>query len=492
MTDRLLVILAVLAVIGLAACAPIEPTGTPIPEAAEVTAETATTLPEPTPYPTRRQYDPGELVDYTAQTGDTLAALAARFNTTVGELREANPIIPQDATTMPPGMPMQIPIYYLPLWGSPYQILPDWRYVNGPSALAFNSAEYVDAQPGWLKDHVQYVAGQNRRGGEIVEFVALNFSVDPRLLLAILEYQTGALSNPAPPSDVDRYPLGFVNTNNSGIYLQLVAAANRLNNGYYAWRTGEMVQFDLLTGEIERPDPWQNAGTVAVQYYFSTLLPKREYQRAIAPEGLAAVYSAHFGDPWADFEPHLPGSLTQPEFILPFEAKKPWTYTGGPHTGWGTGAPFAAVDFAPPSSTSGCFDSGDWVTAITSGLIVRSETGLAVLDTDGDGDERTGWVIFYLHLATKDRATVGTVLERGGRVGHPSCEGGTSTGTHVHIARKFNGEWIPAGIGALPFIMDGWIARNGPAAYQGTFVRGNNVVISCECSNQSSQLIRDE
>ena len=69
----------------------------------------------PAPTSERPKFAPGELVDYTAQNGDILPALAARFNTTVDEIREANPIIPLDATTMPPGMPMKIPIYYLPL-----------------------------------------------------------------------------------------------------------------------------------------------------------------------------------------------------------------------------------------------------------------------------------------------------------------------------------------------------------------------------------------
>lgn len=94
-------------------------------------------LPEPTPFPTRPEYAPGELVDYTAQTGDTLPALAARFNTTVPQILNANPFIPTTATTMPPGMPMKIPIYYKPLWGTPYQIIPDGLFVNGPSQIGF-------------------------------------------------------------------------------------------------------------------------------------------------------------------------------------------------------------------------------------------------------------------------------------------------------------------------------------------------------------------
>jgi len=61
-----------------------------------------------TPFPTRPPYEPGELVDYIAQTGDTLPALAMRFNTRVEEILAANEFIPADATTMPPGMPKKI------------------------------------------------------------------------------------------------------------------------------------------------------------------------------------------------------------------------------------------------------------------------------------------------------------------------------------------------------------------------------------------------
>ncbi len=474
----------------LVACT-LPPAELPQPAIQTTPLPTATSAPEATPFPTRPPYNPGELVDYTAQTGDTLPALAVRFNTTIPEILTANPNIPGDATTMPPGMPMKIPIYYLPLWGTPFQILPDWHFVNGPAALAFDTQAFVETQPGWLKDFNAYVAGETRSGAGIVDYVARNFSVGPRLLLAVLDYQTGALTNPAQPGNLDEYPLGYVNGNNRGLYLQLVAAANQLNHGYYGWRAGELPDFELLNGELERPDPWQNAGTVAIQHYFAGFMGAAAYREAISPEGIAAVYQNLFGDPWADPTPHLPGSLRQPAFQLPFEPGKPWTYTGGPHTGWGTGAPYAALDFAPPSVKAGCLESEDWATAIAAGVVARSETGIVVLDLDGDGDERTGWNIFYLHLATKDRVTVGTALAAGEPVGHASCEGGTSTGSHIHIARKYNGEWVLAS-GTLAFDLEGWIAQDGADAYLGTLTRGSRVITACECSNRASQIISGE
>ena len=66
-------------------------------EAGEENAQLATLdapLSTVTPFPTRPAYEPAELVDYVAQTGDTLPALAIRFNTTVDEILAANPFIP--------------------------------------------------------------------------------------------------------------------------------------------------------------------------------------------------------------------------------------------------------------------------------------------------------------------------------------------------------------------------------------------------------------
>ncbi len=448
--------------------------------------------PTPVPAPTsgRPEYKPGELVDYTAQNGDTLPALAARFNTTIAEIRAANPIIPQDATTMPPGLPMKIPIYYLPLWGTAYQSIPDQDFVNGPAQVGFSTSAYVASTRGWLKDYRAYVGDKNRTGAEVVDYVATNYSVSPQLLLAILEYQTGALTNPEPPGG--RYILGFPRVNYEGPYLQLVMAANTLNNGYYSWRAGKLTEIELLDNRLFRPDPWQNAGSVALQYYFSRLYSGTKFYASIGPDGLARVYKSLFGDPWAHPVTVLPGSLQQPAFLFPFPGGQAWTYTGGPHTGWGRGEPLSAIDFAPPAEHAGCFEAKpeNYAVAMADGLVVRSTVDGLALDLDKDGDERTGWVIFYLHLSSSTRVPVGTQVHAGDRLGYPSCEGGEVTGTHVHIARKYNGEWILAD-GPLAFNIDGWLAHNGTEAYQGTLTRGALTIRACECSDIQSQVISD-
>jgi LasA protease len=440
-----------------------------------------------TPLPARPPYTPGELVGYTAQTGDTLTGIASHFNTTVDEILIANSFIPADATTMPPGMPMKIPIYYQPFWGSQYQIIPDSLFVNGPAQVSFDTSAFVSSQPGWLNGYIEYAFGDNRTGAEIVDYVAMNFSISPRLLLSLLEYQAGALTIPVLPDELSQYPLGFQDWQHKGMYLQLVWAANLLNNGYYNWRNGSLIEFDHLNGTQERPDPWQNAASVTIQYYFSRLIDGDQYARALAHDGLAQTYASLFGDPWGADSPHIPGSLTQPTFALPFLPGLAWAYTGGPHTGYGEGEPLAAIDFAPGAMTSGCVATDEWTTAVAPGVVARSDNGAVLLDLDGDGDERTGWVVFYFHIETKDRAPVGKVMKTGDQIGHPSCEGGRTTGTHVHIARKFNGEWMPAD-NVIPFTLEGWVVHNGLVEYQGSLTKEGRTIYACTCANAASQI----
>jgi len=469
------------------ACQPFLITPVPDPIVEEVPALPTPEGPVPTPLPAREPFEPGTLVKYIAQTGDSLTALAFRFNTTESEIRKANPVIPDDATTMPPGFPMQIPIYYRPLWGTPYQILPDSLFVNGPAQRDFDAVAFVDAQPGWLKSYSVSLATGNLRGGEIVNHVTANYSISPRLFLAMLEYQLGALTNPEVPESIERYSLGYRHPQYPGLLRQLTWAANTLNNAYYSWRTGHLDTFDHLDGRTERPDPWQNAATVALQYYYSKLFPDDAYNYAVSGSGLKQTYQNLFGDPWVNVTAHIEGSLRQPVLTLPFAAGRSWAFTGGPHTGWGEGEPYSALDFAPPSVVGGCSKAEDPATAVANGVISSIGDAQAMLDLDGDGDERTGWVLLYLHLANDSLPAVGAVMQLGDPIGMPSCEGGRATGSHVHIARKYNGEWIPAE-GVLAFNLDGWIAKNGESAYEGTLTKLGRSIRACVCSDANSQL----
>lgn len=474
-----------------------KPVNSPVIETTQEPTATQETQPTPSasekdPVRKRRpKYMPGELVDYTAMDGDTLPALAARFNTTEKEIRSANPILPERLTTLPQGLPMQIPIYYRSGWGSSYKILSDSQFVNGPADKGFSARSYVDRQPGFFKYFNVWADSRNLRGGELVDYIAEAYSISPRLILAILQYLTNALKDPVYRNNFNESNvLYFSGDRYKTLSAQLNQLAEFFNDHYYSYKAGYFSEYELQDGSLIRIDPWLNACSAVLQAYFAKIFAPEQYYQAIGPNGFIKTYKEMFGDfPFPDDYPaHIPGSLEQIKLRLPFKDGEAWTYTGGPHTAWGSMHPYAAIDFAPPANQHGCFISYAEVIAPHSGTIVRTGTGMAMLDMDDDGDERTGWVMLFLHLKTESIPPVGTHVEMGDVLGHPSCDGGTSSGTHVHLARKYNGEWIEAG-GVIPLNLDEWIAENGEAKYEGRMRRYSSYVIASTSSEYFSRIL---
>jgi LasA protease len=442
-----------------------------------------------TPLPTRLLKEPGQIMDYPAQSGDTLEAVAVHFHTTVEDIRKNNPGLAKKTTTLVPGQILRVPVYLSPFTGTPFQMIPDSEVVAGPSMTEFQGRKFVAASPGYLKTYTEFVFGASLDGWGIVETVARDFSVNPRLLLALLEYRSNALSRNDQSDALKAYPLGSTDITDIGLGMQLSWAAEQINNGYYGWRTGRLEELELADGRVSRPDPWQNAGTVAVQYLLAHWFGQEEFDRAVSPDGFVQTYRSLFGDPFAYADELIPGDLQQPKMQLPFEPNKVWTFTGGPHSIWGQGLPWAAIDFAPPAEKHGCQDNPEWVTAVAAGLVVRSGPATVVLDLDFDGDEHTGWIVFYYHIAETGRVAAGTRLQPGDRIGHPSCEGGRATGTNVHIGRRYNGEWISAG-GPLAFNLSDWIVGYGDEAYEGTLSYYLETVLhACDCVSPDNRIM---
>ncbi|HBY98415.1 MAG TPA: hypothetical protein DEP84_31490, partial [Chloroflexi bacterium] len=137
------------------------------------------------------------------------------------------------------------------------------------------------------------------------------------------------------------------------------------------------------------------------------------------------------------------------------------------------------LDFVPAVNT-GCRPAPQWAVAVADGVIARSENGEVVLDLDGDGFIGTGWTILYMHMARNGRVAVGSRVHAGDPIGHPSCEGGFADATHLHLARRYNGQWLQAD--ALPaFVLAGWQAVAWEQSYDGELVRGDQRRTACAC-----------
>ena len=435
----------------------------------------ANTQPVPTPADTQIP-----TILYYTQAGDTLSAVADRFNVDPGEITSPTPLNQQGL--LDPNLLLLIPPR-LDEVSSSQPIIPDSEVVYSPSALDLNLEQFVADAGGYLSTYKEWRSYGWLNGPQVIHQVAIENSINPRVLMAVLEIQSHwVYGKPANIAETD-FPIGFLHNEEErkGLYFQLSWAVQQMNIGYYGWRQGRITEVTFPDGKKLRLAPSLNAGTVGVLYLFSRLYNQEEWAGVLyGTEGMMQLYGKMFGNPWLRaqaVEPLFPATLTQPPLALPFLPGRTWSFTGGPHSAWGPDGARSALDFAPTTTVHGCYESDEWATAMAAGLVVRSENAVVVIDLDGDGYEQTGWNLMYLHMATKDRVKVGTWVNLNDPIGHPSCEGGNATGTHVHIARKYNGEWILAD-GPLPFNLSGWICHAGKDLYYGSMTQNDKTVTS--------------
>lgn len=441
----------------------------------------------PTLDPTRPVSNAPVPSEYVVQPGDTLSGIAAANGISLDFLLSVNSLA--DPNILSVGQVIKLPAPP-DQQTSELKLLPDSKFVLGPGSTAFDTAAFVALQPGYIRTATDVINEITYSSADVVQRVSLEYGVDPRLLLTLLEFKAGWLSQQNVSDTARDYPMegqesppGF---DRSGLYKQLAWAANRLNAGYYGWKYGDLRVLELDQGIRLLYAPGLNGATVGLQYFLGLNNTYDRWLAQIGFEGFYQTYYRYFGDPFdGAVEPLVPPSVTQPDMVFPFPPGETWFFTGGPHGGWGSGSAWSALDFAPPDErepgSTSCYVSEFWATAVAPGIIARSGDGSVILDLDGDGDETTGWTVLYLHMASDGRVQAGTVVQTGDKIGHPSCEGGFSTATHMHIARRYNGEWIPvycascAPEHARPsFVMSGWTSVGLVGQeYQGYMVQGN-------------------
>jgi LasA protease len=425
---------------------------------------------------------------YAVQSGDWLSKIARKYGVSVETLAQVNNIV--DVNDLKVGQTLTIPVVPPQPTGPADKIIPDSELVYGPLSGLFDIDAFIQNKHGYLMNYTEVVNGETLNAAQVVKSVAQDFSINPRILLALLEYRAGWVTNPNPDPSLGTLPFGVLDGLHVGLYRQLVWVAATLNDGYFRLRSGATTDWVLADGSVVPADPIINAGTAGVQNFFAQLDDYSTWLRDISPGGFFDTYYALFGFPFdLAIEPLIPANLTQPSLLLPFGPGEIWSFTGGPHLAWDAGTPYGALDFAPPGEAQGCVEVDYRVTAIADGLVTRTGNGEVILDLDGDGNEGSGWVILYMHIESHDRVQPGTYLHTGDRIGHPSCEGGVSSGTHVHIARKFNGEWMSA-LGPVPFNLSGWISAGTGEEYVGTLSRNNVIVESLEGNSTINQIQR--
>lgn len=477
--------------ISYALVATITPTPTATPQMVLPLSDTPTpgapTMPTLPPVNTA-----GPMILLRAQSGDTLEIIARRSNVRLEQVI-SDVVLPQPNALLDPGTLLLVPDQLPSERTSNGLMLPDSEFVLSATAIGFDTSLYTNDAGGYLSRYTEYLMSNGKTSGaKVLERIAYDNSIHPRLLLTLLELESRWVRGNPSNFAQEEYPLGYADIQYKGLHRQLAWAIGELSTGYYGWRSGELTEITFQDSSKISLAPTLNAATVGLMYYFSKTRSRETWAQAVA--AFPALYIEMFGDPWPgaeQIEPLFPPGLTQPELGLPFQPEQIWAYTGGPHAAWDRKGALAAIDFAPGAVEHGCVKSDNWVVAPAPGLVVRTDEGVVILDLDGDGYEQTGWVLLFLHIGDEGKVKLGTYLQKDDKIGHPSCTGGVSTGTHVHFARKYNGEWILAG-GALPFNLNDWVVAQGNEPYKGTLSRAGAVINASTSGAYETRIIREK
>ena len=153
--------------------------------------------------------------------GDTLGQIAVQYETTIEELQEINKL--EDSDFLAIGQELLVPGGSI-VTSPSFKIIPDSELVYGPRAKGFEIRSTVAEYGGYLLGYQEEIEGHLLDGPSIVQLVADRQSVNPRLLLALLEHRTGWVTHPT--GEDNGFPLGYIRSGYEGLYQQLSWAAN--------------------------------------------------------------------------------------------------------------------------------------------------------------------------------------------------------------------------------------------------------------------------
>jgi LysM repeat protein len=139
-------------------------------------------------------------VDYAVRYGDSLAVIARKHQVDLQSLIEYNQLANPDILEV--GQIIRIPPPVILEPGSSEKLIPDSELVYSPSTIAFDISEFAQYYNGYLNGYSEVVDGQSTPGWQIVQRVSQEYSVNPRILLALLEHQSHWITQ----SDVEKSP----------------------------------------------------------------------------------------------------------------------------------------------------------------------------------------------------------------------------------------------------------------------------------------------
>ena len=291
----------------------------------------------------------------------------------------------------------------------------------------------------YLEENAPHLADK----AEIISHYAGYSSISPKLLIALMEQESGLISVNKSLANTAR-PFGVLSSK-SGFREQVEDISSRLATEFYKGHS--YAQTGVNEKLTTDSDAVKAVRAILAPKYSSNAdkaMKASETAHSKAVVALGQTYNKLFGE--ADHQVKSSSAKQQKianiddYFQLPYLVGETWR-NGGTHTNNGSGSyPQSSLDF----NNGGRW--GDnlrhiWVTAAAPGTVKYHSSCFMEVIHEG------GWSTTYYHLDNIQYGT-NTNVDRNTRIanyasskGQALCNGGQSTGPHLHFSLKRNGQF---------------------------------------------------
>ncbi|MCF7518375.1 elastinolytic metalloprotease pseudoalterin [Pseudoalteromonas sp. L21] len=272
------------------------------------------------------------------------------------------------------------------------------------------------------------------------------YSINPKVILALIEQQSEGLSDPS----VELESVFKNISDKQGFEEQVKDVVFKLSQRFYAFKhwQEQAVKHDKNSNSIKhliRPSQVSTAATAAL----ASMMSKQHNLHAQANDSLT-----RFLDIFEQLSPEQSLILNTDQVTFSGEEQSvqatftmnlPWSqgyywYSGGAHSNTGSGYPYSSLDFN--NGSGGWGSNTPWVQAAHGGVITRfSSCNIRVTHS-------SGFATNYYHMSNLqynngDTVQPGTLLGRyANSYNQALCEGGQSSGPHVHFTLLQNGQQV--------------------------------------------------
>ncbi|UJB18259.1 MULTISPECIES: M23 family metallopeptidase [Lysobacter] len=274
------------------------------------------------------------------------------------------------------------------------------------------------------------------RHAESISHWAGYSGISPKVLIALMEQQSGAITRRHAAADAAKRPFGaLAKAKDFNGQTREVAQALREalyeNDGPDAKGAVTVARANPLQALFERAGASQASAKLSGDGEFQLV-----YGRLFNEPRQAQAPSARFAKAGPDVQPLSPNGLLQ----FPFPRGARW-HVGGAHTNTGSGNyPMSSLDMSLGGGW-GSNQSNTWVSASANGSFKRHSSCFAEIVHSG------GWSTTYYHLMNI-RYNTGANVGSNTAIANPAntraqalCNGGSSTGPHEHWSLKLNGSF---------------------------------------------------